>query len=154
MSELDRYGTEAPASARALDPFVHEEEVRTYLDRYARALTTGDARSIAAMWGVPALVLGDYGARAITTPYAIEALFAGAKESYASRGIVDTRPDIKKIEWLTPRIVVVDVRWPMFDADHAERAAERSTYTLERDADGELRMRVAVLRGEAATEPH
>ena len=154
MSQLDRYATEPPVSAHALEPFVHEDEVRHYLDLYARALTAGDARALAAMWAVPALILGDYGAQAITALVEIESLFTGAKEHYASRGIADTRPDIQKVEWLTQRIVVADVRWPLFDANHDERGAERSTYTLERDEHGELKMRVAVMRGETEKEPH
>jgi len=154
MSRLDRHAGEPPASAHALEPFVHEEEVRHYLDLYARALTTGDARAIAAMWALPALVLGDYGAHGISNLRQVETLFAGTKEHYAARGIVDTRPDIQSIEWLTHRIVVADVRWPLLDANHRERGAEHSTYTLERDNAGALKMRVAVMRGEIATEAH
>jgi len=155
MPQLDRYATEPPASASALEPFVHEDEVRHYLDLYARALTAGDARALAAMWAVPALILGDYGAaQAISSLYEVELLFDGAKEHYAARGVADTRPDIQKIEWLTQGIVVADVRWPLFDANHDERGAERSTYTLERNENGELKMRVAVMQGETAKEPH
>ncbi len=156
MSQLDRYGTagEPPASAHALEPFVHEEEVRHYLDVYARAVTNGDVRGVSAMWAVPSLVLGDYGAQAVTDLLQIQTLFAGAKEHYAAHGIVDTRPDIQSIQWLTPHIVVADVRWPLFDADHHERGVEYSTYTLERDGGGELKMRVAVMRGEIAIEAH
>ena len=154
MSQLDRHATEPPSSAHALEPFVDEDEVRNYLDVYARAVTAGDAKTIAALWGVPALVLGDFGAKAISALHEVEAFFAGAKEQYAARGVVDTRPDIQKIDWLTERIVVADVRWPLFDGNHDERGAERSTYTLERNGRGELKMRVAIMRGETETETH
>src|SRR5438105_11317670 len=35
------------------------QEVRQYLDRFARALTRGDTAALVALWEVPALVLGD-----------------------------------------------------------------------------------------------
>lgn len=148
MPQLDRHETEPPASAHALEPFVHEEEVRHYLDLYARAVTTGAPGAVASLWSVPALVLDEHGVRALSALADVERFFAGAWEHYARRGIVDTRPDIQRIEWLGDRVVLTDVRWPLFDADHRERGAERSTYTLERDAAGELKMRVAVMRGE------
>ena len=154
MSQLDRYGSEPPTSARALEPFVHEDEVRHYLDLYARAVTAGDLKAIAALWTVPALVLAGYGAQAVTTLAEIEAFFAHAKDHYAARGIVDTRPDIQYVEWLTERIVLTDVRWPLFDANHDERSTELATYTLERNDGGALKMRVAIMRGEAPTEAH
>lgn len=148
MPQLDRPEAEPPVSAHALEPFVHEEEVREYLDRYARAVTTGEPSAVASLWSVPAFVIDDRGARGLSTLADVETFFAGSREHYAGRGIVDTRPDIQKIEWLGDRIVLTDVRWPLFDRDHRERGAERSAYTLERNAAGELKMRVAVMRGE------
>ena len=42
----------------------------------------------------------------------------------------------------------------LFDLNHDERGAEYSTYTLERDERGDLKMRVAIMRGEATKESH
>ena len=76
-----------------------------------------------------------------------EAFFASAKEQYNAKGIVDTRAEIQRIQWLTEHIVVVDVRWPQLDNTGATRAAEISTYTLRRKADAGFELRVAVMRG-------
>ena len=129
---------------------VHEDEVRHYFDAYARALTNGDGNAIAALWALPSLLMSDQGVRSVGSVTEIERLFAGAKGMYAVRGIVDTRPDIQYVEWLTQRIVVADVRWPLFDALHHELGSESSTYTLMRDRAGDLKMRIVVMRG--ATE--
>src|SRR5262249_39164389 len=112
---------------------VHEHEVRHYFDVYAPPLTSGDREAIAAMRARPALRRNDRGARAVREAGGIQKLFAGGKGMYAARGIVDTRPDIQQIEWLTERIVIADVRWPLFDDGHTERGSESSTYTLMRD---------------------
>ncbi len=133
---------------------VHEDEVRHYFDDLARALTSGDGKTIAELWEVPSLVLSDQGARVMQTPAEVEQLFARAKGMYAARGIIDTRPDIQYVEWLTNRIVVADVRWPLFDERHRELGAEASTYTLARDHAGKLRLRVVVMRGESESAAH
>jgi hypothetical protein len=41
----------------------------------------------------------------------------------------------------------VTVRWPYLDGNGDEKGAESSTYTLCRDEDGELKIRVIVMRG-------
>jgi hypothetical protein len=158
MPQLDRQQhagvtDESKATAPAIE-LVHEDEVRHYFDAYARALTSGDGRAIAAMWELPALLMSDHGVRAVRNAEEIEKFFAGARGQYAARGIVDTRPDIHDIEWLTPRIVVADVRWPLFDADHKEHGSESSTYTLMRDRSGELKLRIVIMRGETETDVH
>src|SRR5688572_28822337 len=95
---------------------VHQPEtVQAYLDRYAKALTSGDNHTIATMWDVPALVLGDDLVRGVDSLREVEAFFAGAKDQYNKRGIVDTKAVVEREDWLTDRMVSVDVRWPYLD---------------------------------------
>jgi hypothetical protein len=130
---------------------VHEHDVRHWFDDYARALTNGDGPSIAAMWDVPAILLSEQGVRSMANAEEIAKVFLGMRGMYALRGIVDTRPDLQLVEWLTERIVAVRVRWPLFDELHRELSAASSAYTLIRDRAGELKVRVMVMLGE--TEP-
>lgn len=122
-------------------------EVQSFLDRFARALTSGDGKTIATLWETPAFALGDEGPHAIGTPAEIERFFGGAKEQYNQRGIVDTRPQIMFLERVSDRIVVADVCWPYLDREGHEVGAECSTYTLRRDDRGALRLRIALMRG-------
>jgi hypothetical protein len=64
-----------------------QEEVQVFLDRLARAITAGDGKAAAALWAVPALVLGDTEARAIATREEVAQFFGGAKEQYNAKGI-------------------------------------------------------------------
>jgi hypothetical protein len=129
-----------------------ESGVQDFLDRFARALTAGDGKTIATMWATPAYVMADEMSRAVGTTEEVEQFFAGAKDQYNERGITDTRAEILHLEWLTRRIAVVDVRWPYLDEDGKELGEETSTYTLWKDDDGELKMRVVVMRGASAPQ--
>ena len=124
-----------------------EEVIQRFFDRFARAVTSGDGRSIARMWAVPALVVGDTMVQAVASLDQVEEFFGGAREQYNARGIADTRAELQRVEWLTRRLAVVDVRWPYLDAQGVERGAETSTYVLRRDDSGELKLQAALMRG-------
>ncbi|HJU72829.1 MAG TPA: hypothetical protein VJ717_03715 [Gemmatimonadaceae bacterium] len=132
----------APTSA------AEDREVQDFFDRMGRSLTAGDAGTVAGMWAVPAYVIGDAMAQAITSREDIEKFFAGAKGEYNKRGITDTRADIASLEWIGDRIVVADIRWPYLDAHGNEVGGESSTYTLRRDDAGQLKLHIALMRGE------
>jgi hypothetical protein len=129
-----------------------DASVQDFLDRFARAVTAGDERTIATMWETPALVLGDHEVRAVSSTDDVAAFFSGAKEQYNARGITDTRAEIIREEWVSERMVIVDVRWPYLDEHGNEVGEESSTYTLRRDDSGALKLRVALMRG--ASAPH
>jgi ketosteroid isomerase-like protein len=128
------------------------KQVQDFLDRFANALIAGDGKAVAALWAVPAMVLGDDMVRPVNSAEEIEKFFGDAKEQYNSRGIVGTRADILRLEWVSDKIVLVDVRWPYIDQGGNELAEESSTYTLMRDVDGNFKLRVALMRG--VSEPH
>jgi hypothetical protein len=143
--EIDKQGGRADPS-KELDA---DQEVQELLDRMARALTAGDGRTVATMWETPAMVVGEQGVQAVSAAQEIEAFFSGARAQYNARGITDTRADIRRLHWVNDRIALVTVRWPYLDARGEEIGEESSTYTLRRDEQGKLKLRVAVMHGEA-----
>src|SRR5215207_9391345 len=64
--------------------------VQDYLDRFATAMTSGDIKTVASLWGVPAFVIGKNEARVVESESEVEQFFAGAKDMYNERGIIDT----------------------------------------------------------------
>lgn len=136
-----RTGKDAAAMAE------RNADVQEYLNNFARALTAGDSRTVASMWAVPALVLGDDMSMVVNTPAEVEKFFSGAKDEYNKRGISDTHADITELQWITDKIALVAVRWPYLDTKGEEVGAESSTYTLKRDDQGELKLHVAVMHG-------
>ena len=94
--------------------------VRALLVRLARAVTSGDGEAAAATWATPALVLGDDMALTVSSSTDIRDVFGSAKAQYNARGIADTRPDILRLDWITHRLAIVEVRWPHLAADGDE----------------------------------
>ena len=148
MKTRERYAGEGRRAAR-LDG--RDGGVQTFLDRYARAVTAGTGKAIAELWAVPGLIMGDRSVRAVSALREVEQFFVGARDQYQALGIVTTRAEIQRLEWLTDRIVLVDVRWPYLDARGNERGEEATTYALRKDDGGELKVRAAMMRG--ATMP-
>jgi hypothetical protein len=139
-------GTEGPTRKAADDD---EADVQEFLDRMAKALTAGDGRTVASMWETPALVVGDEMLQAPRSAAELEQFFSGAKDQYNKMGVTDTRADIVRLTWATPRIAIVQVRWPYLDRRGEEVGEETSTYTLRRNQAGELRLCAAVMHGAA-----
>lgn len=123
---------------------------RPFLDAFGKALTTGDSEKIAEMWETPAFVLGTDVSRTVSNREEVTELFEGARADYNAMGIVDTKPQIIRLDEITDHIVIVRVRWPYLDAQGMERGAETSTYTLTRASDGEWKFRVTVMHGAEA----
>lgn len=142
-----QHGMQATSTQSPADATSRDRDVGNFLDRLGRALTAGDARTVAGMWAVPAYVLGDTMAMAVNSREEVERFFSGAKEQYNKLGITDTHAEVSRLQWMTDRIVTVDVRWPYLDEHGDERGAESSSYTLRRDENGELKLHVALMHG-------
>jgi hypothetical protein len=128
--------------------------VRDFLDTFAQALTVGDGSAVARLWETPAFVLGDGMARVVNSDQEVEKFFAGSKDEYNARGITEARAEILELDWLSEQIVQVQVRWPYLDAYGKELGYETSTYTLMRNDDGKLRLRIAVMHGAVMAPSH
>ena len=122
-------------------------DIQEFLEELGRLLVEGNSKAIAAMWGVPALVVHDDGVRAIQSTEEVEKFFEGAKDQYNARGITSTYPEVQATNWISDRVVIVEVRWPWVDANGKSRGYETSTYTLRRDDGQALKLHVAVMHG-------
>ena len=148
MEHQGGIGTEA---GKRRDLEAATDEVQSFLDDFGRALTAGDTQTVVSMWETPAFVIGDQDAQSVVSREQLELFFVGARDNYNARGITDTHPEIVRLEWATPQIAMVEVRWPHIDARGDEVGEEVSTYTLRRDRMGRLKLRMAVMHGATAT---
>ncbi|MEU4539593.1 hypothetical protein AB0G15_32535 [Streptosporangium sp. NPDC023825] len=108
-------------------------EIKTFLFRYAGALTAGDLDGIAACYGYPSLILGDESAQAVAEASDVKNAFAGAAERYRAQGLTEIRPTIGETTRITERLVDVKVRWEYLDAEGVTRAEGYYRYTLRGD---------------------
>ena len=143
--------TEARMGKRAVAMAEKDSRIQNLLDQLAKALTAGDGRTAATFWRTPAFVIGDEHERVVASQQEVEQFFSGSKEQYNQRGITDTRADIQRLDWITDRIALVEVRWPYLDAKGNEVGEETSTYLFKRDEGGELKLRLAIMHGAAET---
>jgi hypothetical protein len=118
-----------------------------FLEFMGQALTQGDTNAAVSLWDTPAFVMSDDMVQAVLEPAELMQFFAGARESYNARGVMNTRPEIVRLDEITDRIVSVRVRWPWLDDNNREVGAETSTYTLRRNDAGDWKLRVAVMHG-------
>jgi hypothetical protein len=120
-----------------------DDKVRQLLERLGHGLSVGDLKEVSTCFGFPALIFLDQTGVCVASASEIEQLFAQARESYRSRGIASTRPQIERVENLNQSLAAVDVRWPSFDGSGKQIASELSHYILQQD---EPRIRVALSR--------
>ena len=121
-----------------------ENVVRSFLEGYGQALSTGNLPEIVNCWEVPALVLSDQGAREVIETTEIEQFFAGAVEWYRAQGLVATKLSSVEIKRLSERLVSVDARWSQIDTGGVERPSDHSLYILSIADYGQPRIRVAI----------
>lgn len=122
------------------------DQISQLLEQLGQALSAGDLHKAAACWGVPALVLSDEAAMAVSDRSEIEEFFSQAADWYHLQGIASTKPDIERVDRLSEKLAAVDVRWPSFDASGKEQSSERSHYIVQLAEDGQVYIRVALAR--------
>lgn len=125
----------------------NEDAVRAMLQGFAAAFTRGDGPAAAACWDVPALVVAEEGSRAVGTLDEVAAFFGGARAQYNAQGVTGTRPDVQAIDWHTPRLASVTVRWPYLDAQGAEVGRSESSVYVVRLAGGEAKICAVLMLG-------
>ena len=136
-----------PAPRSYATPQPADAEVQRLLEELGHAATSGDGKAAAALWAVPAMVLGNHDVRSVSSREELADFFGRAKEEYSAQGVTGTRPDVRNLTWLTRELALVEVRWPYLNERREEKGEETSTYVLRRDEAGTLRIQVALMHG-------
>ncbi len=131
----------------------HKSSILKFLAYYGAMLSAGNLAQIAACWEVPAFVLADEGAIAVTANQEVLQFFTGAVQAYRAQGLVATRPELLRLESLGQRMAAADVRWSAVDAAGHEQASERSRYLLRLGEDESWHIRVAITVEDNALPP-
>jgi hypothetical protein len=114
-----------------------------YLARYAAALTAFDAETSASLWSTPGMIVDDRAAGVLDSH---EAMVQGLEQSYPlyqKLGLSSVGHELLDAQQLSPRLVLVRVRWLFRDAEEALLTDSTSFYLL-RDGDDGLRACVCV----------
>ncbi|HWA01771.1 MAG TPA: hypothetical protein VG841_15795 [Caulobacterales bacterium] len=136
--------------AAPLEQDVDTVGLQDFLDAMGSALVAGDDAAAAALWEMPAYAVSPDMAHVIHSQAQLQLMFAAARERYYARGVTDTQPEIVRLDEINDQIVMVRVHWPWIDGKGRIVGGETSTYTLQRDDEGDWKVRVAVAHGAEA----
>ncbi len=125
-----------------------EQKIQAMLGSFARAFTAGDGKSAGTFWHVPALIVADEGTKAVSAIKEVEDFYNDAAKQYNDMGIIDTRPEVQSVTWLTDRLASVHVQWPYLGrGGEVRKETEASTYLLRLDSSGEPKIVTVVMMG-------
>jgi len=79
------------------------DQIGQLLEQLGQALSAGDLHKASACWAVPALVLSEDAALAVSDATEIEEFFSQAAEWYHLQGLVSTRPEIERVDMARTR---------------------------------------------------
>ena len=112
-------------------------------------LDVKEVKSAAALWDVPALILGD---RVVHGPLSMERLEALLGEVYdgpeppaTPDGFEMIEPMIKRLDWIAERVAVVDARWPRKPRGGMLADVDGTTFLVRIDEYGQPRIRGLLL---------
>jgi hypothetical protein len=112
---------------------MNEDEIRALLDRYEQAISSGDEKAISQCWEVPAFVISEQGAVAISSKAEVERFYAKAGQYYRAQGLVTTLARIERVEMLSEGLATADVAWEA-ELVQVEKRAQQRIYRVNPDA--------------------
>lgn len=114
-----------------------KQDVSTFFDRYARALSTIDVEAIAECYSYPALAVSRLGCRAIAEPEVVKEFFAANAPRYHEAGIISLRIGGLRPGYHNDGLWIGTAELSNLDADGNVVNVEHNAYQLiERDPTG------------------
>jgi ketosteroid isomerase-like protein len=118
---------------------IARQRIEIFFSEYAEALASRDAKAIARHWGVPGLVLSDFGAQPIASVGEIEGFFASSMEQY--EGIAGAEAEIEHVADLADTVAACEITWRHKDENGSTIGGEAGHYMLKDDGEA-LRIHV------------
>jgi hypothetical protein len=131
-------------------PTAHD--VPVFLDRFLDLFAAGDVVGLGELWDLPALVLGDEQVHGLMSrPHLnrllAEAVFQPEPTLFTRTGPQHGSEEIESLEWISPRVAVVELPWPAGSAGGFLQGVQASTFLLRIDQHDQLKIRGLLLRG-------
>lgn len=123
------------------------------LDAFSAAFGQGDVDAIADCYTTPAIVVTDERSVVFGSREEVIGGFVAALSRYWSSGVVPVGYTVEHETALTAGLREVTVEWRHRDATDRLRFRDRYRYLLRREADGDLRIHVAVVLDPGVVAP-
>jgi hypothetical protein len=126
--------------------------VPVFLDRFLDLFAAGDVAGLGELWDLPALVLGDEQVHGLMSRPHLHRLFADAVFQQQPVPFTRSLPhhgseQIESVEWISPRVALVELPWPAGNAGGFLLGVQASTFLLRIDQHDHLKIRGLLLRG-------
>lgn len=115
------------------------------LDDFARHLRRGDATAAAALWDVPALLLGDFVVHGPLSAARLAELLSEATGPATGSAALPSAT-LERVEWASERVARVDTGWPGGAQTGLFDAVAATTFYLRVDELSHPRIRALILR--------
>lgn len=146
MSEVQR--AERSRDASQITP----QDAPALLQRLIDLFAAGDAAAIAELWDAPALIMGDEQVHGTMSRGQIEKLFWDASAKGDIGNTTPTDLDLRRQEWISRRVVLVELGWPKQRARGFLHGVTATTFVLRIDEQDNLKIRALLLHSNADPE--
>jgi hypothetical protein len=136
--------------SNAREPVSGSDALNALIPEFLSHLVSGDARAAAALWDVPALILGDRHVHGPLSSERLESLFADT--SPVPRGGGETRRRnplehwVTQVEWVARRVATIEARWPLTGFRGFLQGISAATFLVRLDELGQPKLRGVLLR--------
>lgn len=116
-----------------------------FLERYAEALNTFNYKNIAGFYSTPSVIMDDKGKTVLNSLEDIEQALVNVFGKIAKSGISKFVPQVQQTMRLSDTLFFSKMRWQFYDQDGEYQFSCATSYTLQKSADEQLKIIVAVI---------
>ncbi len=120
-------------------------DVAAFIDLFLDLFEARDVAALTRLWDVPALVLGDEQVHGAMSLPQLEKLFGDAVFAQEPQ-VFSGSERIETVEWISARVVMVELPWPERRVGGFLHGVEASTFFLRTDQRDHLKIRALMLR--------
>ena len=153
MGALKSSSTSTPRRRDPGAPGVRDRDdpaLATLLMEFHRHLSEGDVNAAAALWDVPALILGDDHVHGPLSRDRLAEMLADAPGADRLEGFTaEDAPEllIEGVTWSSSRVALIEARWPRLPRGSLLDDADAGIFLVRIDEHGHPKIRGLVLRG-------
>lgn len=146
------FTTQSPSTQQTPDHQTPDDEALVrLLAEFLRHLSVGDARAAAALWDVPALILGDEHVHGPLSRDRLAEVLADTpgpeplQRRAQQAGEAPLELVVERVEWTSQRVAAIDARWPRLARGGLLHGIEAATFLVRSDELSQPKVRGLVL---------
>jgi len=129
------------------EPTLGMDALYALIPEFLSHLVSGNAREAAALWDVPALILGDRHVHGPLSSERLESLFADTSPvTGEARRRNSLEHWVTQVEWIARRVATIEARWPLTGFRGFLQGISAATFLVRLDESGQPKLRGVLLQ--------